>query len=97
MRIKPRQDPPVPPVTKSFESHANDEEERRRLPPRWPHKSGEKPASVSKKTERKRRPDQDDGVKSVPTVIYAKDGKGGVVLKTIPEDAGEGQSLDCKA
>ena len=91
--MKVRHDPPVPPVSKTFDANANDEETRRKLPPRWPHVSGEKPPA-SKKTEAKRRDaDADDG-KVVPTVIYQPAGKGKVTLKTIPED--DGGTLDVR-
>lgn len=96
MNMKIRHDPPVPPVSKSFESHANDEEERRRLPPRWPHKSGEKqPPAKAKKADVGSTHAEADDVKSKPTVIYTKTPKGKIVLKTIPDQ--EGQSLDLKA
>lgn len=95
MNIKPRHDPPVPPVSKSFESHANDEEQRRRLPPRWPIVSGEKPQKPIKKAEEKPATDSDAHVEAVPTVIYQKGPKGKVILKTIPEE--EGHSIDLRA
>lgn len=94
MYIKPRHEPPVPPVSKSFESQANDEEARRKLPPRWPHVSGEKPPKPAKKAEEKPVHTQNSGTKIVPTVIYQKTPKG-VVLKTIPKDD-DGHSIECR-
>lgn len=94
MNIKPRHDPPVPPVSKAFESHANDEEERRRLPPRWPIVSGEKPPKPAKKEEEKRSQSGDDGVKAIPTVIYQKAPNGTCTLKIIPED--KGHLIECR-
>lgn len=95
MRIRPKHNPPVQPVSMSFGPHANDEEQRRRLPPRWPHVSGEKPPKALKKAQSPKQGTADDGVEAVPTIIYQKTAKGEVVLKTIPED--DGHSLDCRA
>ena len=93
--MKIRHDPPVPPVSKSFESNANDEEQRRRLPPRWPHKSGEKRIPETKQMNVKAKRGKPISEAVGKTVIYTKNRKGGVVMKTIPQE--DGQSLDCKA
>ena len=95
MSMDVKHTPLVPPVSKTFDTSAHDEEARRRLPPRWPLVSGEKPPRP-KKVSTPPHVVEDDGVEAIPTVIYQPAGNGKVVLKTIPEDASEGQSIDLR-